>query len=426
MIKLNTEYVKDFITDTEISNMQPVVKTLNDMINNKTGAGNDFLGWLDLASTMDVSLINDINNAAKKIREQSDVLLVIGIGGSYLGARAVIELLTNPFNKDGLEVIFIGQNMSATYLNQVADYIKDKDYSINVISKSGTTLEPALAFRHFKDLLVEKYGEGANERIYATTDKAKGALKPQADANNWVSFVVPDDVGGRFSVLTPVGLLPIAAAGIDIQTLINGAIKGEELYKNVNINENDAYKYAVIRQQLYKKGYTTEMLVGYEPSLSMFIEWWKQLFAESEGKDNQGIFPVAGIFSTDLHSVGQYIQSGRRDLMETIIDVKNPQSDITIKEDAKNLDQLNYLTGKTINFANNCAFRATAEAHVDGGVPNMIIEIDQLDEENLGQLIYFFEKAVAMSGYLAGINPFDQPGVENYKKRMFKLLGKPE
>jgi glucose-6-phosphate isomerase len=374
-----------------------------------------------------------ILKAAEKIKNDSDVLVVIGIGGSYLGARAAIEMLNHSFynalpseKRQTPQVLFVGNNISSTYMRDVMDLLEGKDWSINVISKSGTTTEPAIAFRIFRKLLEEKYGkEEARQRIYATTDRQKGALKTLANEEGYESFIIPDDVGGRYSVLTAVGLLPIAVSGIDIEAMMKGAQKAREDFSHSELEDNLAYQYAAVRNILYNKGKTIEMLINYEPGLQYFAEWWKQLFGESEGKDQKGIFPASANFSTDLHSLGQYIQEGRRDLFETIIKVNNPRHELVIEEEESNLDGLNYLAGKTVDFVNNKAFEGTLLAHTDGGVPNLVVEIPAMDAYTFGYLVYFFEKACAMSGYLLGVNPFDQPGVEAYKVNMFALLGKP-
>ncbi len=430
MITLKTNLVENVVTNDELSRMQPMVTLADTMLRKGFGAGNDFLGWLDLPTEYDREEFTNIKAAAEKIKKDSEILIVIGIGGSYLGAKAVIEFLSHSFYNN-LEdnklpqIFFAGHNISSTYLNDLTDMIGDKDFSINVISKSGTTTEPAIAFRHFKDLLIEKYGvEEANKRIYATTDSSKGALKTQANDNGWTSFVVPDNVGGRFSVLTAVGLLPIAAAGIDIDSIMAGAAEASSKYAKADLETNDAYKYAAYRNALLHKGKTIEMLIGYEQSMTFFNEWWKQLYGESEGKDNKGIFPASAIFSTDLHSLGQYIQEGRRDLFETVIFFENVRRDLEIKAQENDGDGLNYLAGKTVSFVNNKAFEATSIAHADGGVPNLVLSVEQMDEKAIGHLIYFFEISCAISGYLLGVNPFDQPGVEAYKKNMFALLGK--
>ncbi len=422
-----------FLGQHEIDNMAEYVKSAHDMLHNKTGAGNDFLGWVDLPKDYDKEEFARIKKAAEKIRSDSDVLVVIGIGGSYLGARAAIELLQHSFynaldpdKRKGPAIFFAGNNISSTYMADLLETIDGKDISVNVISKSGTTTEPAIAFRIFKELLEKKYGkEEAAKRIYATTDKSRGALKTLADAEGYETFVVPDDVGGRYSVLTAVGLLPIAAAGIDIDAMMKGAADGRDAYAETDIAKNPAYQYAVVRNALSRKGKTVEMMVNFEPALHYFGEWWKQLYGESEGKDHKGIFPAAADFSSDLHSMGQYIQQGQRILFETAILVENPRKDVTIKAAEDNLDGLNFLADKTIDYVNSKAAQGTALAHMDGGVPNLAVRVPALDAYNFGKLVYFFEKACGLSGYLLGVNPFDQPGVEAYKKNMFALLGKP-
>ena len=423
--------VAGFVEQRELDSMAPLMATANDMLASKSGAGNDFLGWLDLPVDYDKEEFDRIKKAAKKIQGDSDVLVVIGIGGSYLGARAAIEFckgqMYNGVREEGIpEVYFVGNNISSSYLNDVVKIIGKRDFSVNIISKSGTTTEPAIAFRIFKKLLEEKYGkEGAKGRIYATTDKARGALKALSDAEGYETFVVPDDVGGRFSVLTAVGLLPIAAAGIDIDVMMRGAAEAREICKDGTIETNPSMRYAALRNILYRKGKGVEILVNYEPALLMMGEWFKQLFAESEGKDNKGIFPTAANFSTDLHSIGQFIQDGTRSLFETVIWVKKPRSEAYIEEVAEDIDGLNYLAGKSVQFVNSKAYQGTQMAHMDGGTPNIVIEIDEADAYHFGYLVYFFEKACGLSGYLLGVNPFDQPGVEAYKKNMFALLGKP-
>lgn len=424
---------KQFMTFDEVKNMEGMIKSCHKALHEKSGAGADFLGWLDLPESYDKEEFVRIKKAAEKIRNDSDVLIVIGIGGSYLGARAVIEALRHTFYntvskeiRKTPEIYFAGNSISSTYLSDLIDVIGDRDFSVNVISKSGTTTEPAVAFRVFKELCEKKYGkEGAKERIYATTDKARGALKNLCNEEGYETFVIPDDVGGRFSVLTPVGLLPIAVSGADIDALMAGAKDGMDEYMTDDIEKNICYQYAAFRNILYNKGKSVEMLINYEPCLHYFAEWFKQLYGESEGKDNKGIFPAAADFSTDLHSMGQYIQDGRRIIFETVLNVKNARRDFEIKHDDKNVDGLNFLAGKTMDFVNKKAFEGTILAHTDGNVPNMVIDIDRLDEFNIGKLIYFFEKACAVSGYLLGVNPFNQPGVEAYKKNMFALLGKP-
>ncbi|MDK4076147.1 glucose-6-phosphate isomerase [Staphylococcus pseudintermedius] len=427
-IQLDYQKALKFFGQHELDQQQDAVKAIHRTIHEGTGAGSDFLGWVDLPVNYDKEEFSRIKEAAKQVQSHSDVFVVIGIGGSYLGARSAIEMLTPAFKKDSEypEIIFAGNHLSSSYLQSLIDYLADKDYSVNVISKSGTTTEPAVAFRIFKKLLEEKYGkEEAVKRIFATTDQAKGALKQLATNEGYETFVVPDDVGGRFSVLTAVGLLPIAVAGIDIDAMMGGAAKAREELSSDDLSSNIAYQYASIRNILYNKGYTTEMLINYEPSLQYFNEWWKQLFGESEGKDLKGIYPSSANFTTDLHSLGQYVQEGRRFLIETVLKVENPEHDITIEEDADDLDGLNYLAGKTVDEVNTKAFEGTLLAHTDGGVPNMVVKLPRLDAETYGYVVYFFELAVAMSGYQLGVNPFNQPGVEAYKQNMFALLGKP-
>ncbi|EHD0797580.1 glucose-6-phosphate isomerase [Staphylococcus pseudintermedius] len=427
-IQLDYQKALKFFGQHELDQQQDAVKAIHRTIHEGTGTGSDFLGWVDLPVNYDKEEFSRIKEAAKQVQSHSDVLVVIGIGGSYLGARSAIEMLTPAFKKDSEypEIIFAGNHLSSSYLQSLIDYLADKDYSVNVISKSGTTTEPAVAFRIFKKLLEEKYGkEEAVKRIFATTDQAKGALKQLATNEGYETFVVPDDVGGRFSVLTAVGLLPIAVAGIDIDAMMGGAAKAREELSSDDLSSNIAYQYASIRNILYNKGYTTEMLINYEPSLQYFNEWWKQLFGESEGKDLKGIYPSSANFTTDLHSLGQYVQEGRRFLIETVLKVENPEHDITIEEDAEDLDGLNYLAGKTVDEVNTKAFEGTLLAHTDGGVPNMVVKLPRLDAETYGYVVYFFELAVAMSGYQLGVNPFNQPGVEAYKQNMFALLGKP-
>ncbi|EGQ2773480.1 glucose-6-phosphate isomerase [Staphylococcus pseudintermedius] len=427
-IQLDYQKALKFFGQHELDQQQDAVKAIHRTIHEGTGAGSDFLGWVDLPVNYDKEEFSRIKEAAKQVQSHSDVLVVIGIGGSYLGARSAIEMLTPAFKKDSEypEIIFAGNHLSSSYLQSLIDYLADKDYSVNVISKSGTTTEPAVAFRIFKKLLEDKYDkEEAVKRIFATTDQAKGALKQLATNEGYETFVVPDDVGGRFSVLTAVGLLPIAVAGIDIDAMMGGAAKAREELSSDDLSSNIAYQYASIRNILYNKGYTTEMLINYEPSLQYFNEWWKQLFGESEGKDLKGIYPSSANFTTDLHSLGQYVQEGRRFLIETVLKVENPEHDITIEEDADDLDGLNYLAGKTVDEVNTKAFEGTLLAHTDGGVPNMVVKLPRLDAETYGYVVYFFELAVAMSGYQLGVNPFNQPGVEAYKQNMFALLGKP-
>ena len=427
-IKLNTKYLGNFIRDDEYEGMAPLMAAAHNNLVSGKGLGSDFLGWVDLPENYDKDEFERIKAAAKRIQEKADVLIVIGIGGSYLGARAAIELLKSPFynalKKDTPDIYFVGNSISPTYLTEVMSICEGRDVCVNVISKSGTTTEPALAFRIFKKMLEDKYGkEEAKTRIFATTDKAKGTLKELSDTEGYETFVIPDNVGGRFSVLTAVGLLPIAVAGADIDKLMKGAKDAMQKY-SFN-NANDCYQYALIRNVLYNKGKSVEMLVTYEPAFGMMAEWWKQLYGESEGKDQKGIFPSAATFSTDLHSLGQFIQDGSRIMFETVIDIKKPKQDLFLEDDKENLDGLNFLTNQNMSVVNRKAFEGTVLAHTEGGVPNIIIEIDEINEENLGELIYFFEKACAISGYLLGVNPFNQPGVESYKKNMFALLGKP-
>ncbi|REK57401.1 MAG: glucose-6-phosphate isomerase [Thermobacillus sp.] len=422
-----------FVGQHEIDYLADAVRLAHDQLHNGTGAGSDFLGWINLPVNYDKEEFARIQAAAARIRENSDVLVVIGIGGSYLGARAAIEMLSHSFynmlpadKRQGPQVLFAGNNISSTYVAHLLQLLEGKDWSINVISKSGTTTEPAIAFRIFREKLEQKYGkEEARKRIYATTDRAKGALKKLADAEGYETFVIPDDVGGRYSVLTAVGLLPIAVAGIDIAAMMQGAADASREYANPDLRENGAYQYAAVRNALYRKGKTTEILVNYEPNLHYFSEWWKQLYGESEGKDNKGIYPASVDFSTDLHSMGQFIQEGSRNLFETVIQVAEVPEHITINSDPEDLDGLNFLAGKTMDFVNKKAFEGTLLAHTDGGVPNLVVTIKDMTPYTFGYLVYFFEKACGISGYLLGVNPFDQPGVEAYKKNMFALLGKP-
>ncbi len=430
-ISLNLKHAG--ITQKTILTYKEQVENIHKDLHRRANDEKDFVGWLELPTNYDKEEFARIKKAAKKIKKESDILVVIGIGGSYLGARAVIEALTSSFynmlpNKQRKypQILYVGNNLSPNYINELIEYIGDKDFSVNVISKSGTTTEPAIAFRIFREILENKYGiDEARSRIYATTDKAKGALKTLAQNEGYEQFVVPDNVGGRYSVLTAVGLLPIAVAGIDIDKLMMGAKTAQDRYDDPNLKYNECYKYAVVRNILYKLYKNTEILVNYEPKMHYFTEWWKQLFGESEGKDQMGIFPAGVDFTTDLHSMGQYIQEGRRNLFETVISIKTPNSDITINPDDDNLDGLNYLAGKGLDYVNKKAMEGTIKAHVSGDVPNIVIEMEKLDEENIGELIYFFEKACAMSGNILGVNPFNQPGVEEYKKNMFKLLEKP-
>ncbi|MCI9001185.1 MAG: glucose-6-phosphate isomerase [Clostridia bacterium] len=405
------------------------VKKIHEELHEKANDEKEFLGWLHLPTSYDKEEFTRIKQVAGKIQKDSDVLLCIGIGGSYLGARAVIESLTSSFchHKENCpEIVYVGNNLSPNYLNDVIDKISNKNVSINVISKSGTTTEPAIAFRVFREFLESKYGiEEARKRIYVTTDKVKGALKTLAKEEGYETFVIPDNVGGRYSVLTAVGLLPIAVAGMDIDKLMLGAKIAEDKYKEENLKYNECYQYAVLRNILYKSEKNIEILVNYEPKLHYFTEWWKQLYGESEGKEAKGIFPAGVDFTTDLHSMGQYIQEGRRNLFETVLVIDEPEMDITIKQDEDNLDGMNFVAGKTLDFVNKKAMEGTIEAHVSGGVPNILLHLEKLDEETIGNLIYFFELACAISGKLLGVNPFNQPGVEEYKRNMFRLLGKP-
>lgn len=429
-VTLNAKYLEPFVNHEELEAIFPQVQEAHRTIHEKSGPGNDFLGWLDLPVDYDREEFTRIQKAAQKIRSNSQVLIVIGIGGSYLGARAAIELLHsqmyNDLATDTPKIYFVGNSISPSYLNQILKICEGKDFSINVISKSGTTTEPALAFRIFRKLAIEKYGrEGAKERIFCTTDKARGTLKQLADEEGYETFVIPDDVGGRYSVLTAVGLLPIAVSGSDIQKLMDGAAKAREVLSVCDLEKNDCYRYAALRNILYRKGKAIEIMVSYEPAFTMMNEWYKQLFGESEGKDNKGIYPSSAIFSTDLHSMGQFIQEGSRILFETVVDIKKPQQDLYIEADPANFDGLNFLSQQNMSVVNQKAMQGTILAHTQGGVPNMVLELPEVNEEELGYLIYFFEKACALSGYLLAVNPFNQPGVESYKKNMFALLGKP-
>ena len=428
-LKLNTNYLGSFVTDEDMAGIRSQIELAAKTLHDGTGLGSDFLGWLHLPTGYDKEEFARIKAAAKKIQGNSDVLIVIGIGGSYLGARAAIELLKSPFynnmKKDTPDIYYVGNNINPTYLNEVISICEGRDISVNVISKSGTTTEPALAFRVFKKLVEDKYGkEGAKDHIFATTDKAKGTLKELSDTEGYETFVVPDDVGGRFSVLTAVGLLPIAVAGCDIDKLMEGAAKAEQDY-TADFDNNDCYKYAALRNIFYRKGKSAEMLVAYDPAFAMMNEWYKQLFGESEGKDNKGLLPTSVVFSTDLHSMGQFIQQGSRLMFETVMDIKKPKQDFFLEKDEANLDGLNFLCGQNMSVVNRKAQEGTILAHTEGGVPQIILELDDTTEFSLGYLIYFFEKACAVSGYTLGVNPFNQPGVESYKKNMFALLGKP-
>ena len=429
-IKLNDKYVSSFITAHEMDHIQQQVVLADKMLRTKTGPGSDFLGWVRLPSKYDKEEFARIKTCAASIQKKCDILVVIGIGGSYLGARAVIEFLKSPmYNnlpKDTPDIYFAGNCISATALNELLQICEGKDICVNVISKSGTTTEPAVAFRVFRALMEQKYGkEGARERIFVTTDKAKGTLKQFSTDAGYETFVVPDDIGGRFSVLTAVGLLPIAVAGIDIDELMKGAESASEAYKSADLTRNDCYRYAAIRNVLYRKGKTVEVMASYEPFTAMFSEWWKQLFGESEGKDQKGILPSSVVFSTDLHSLGQYIQDGSRMLFETVLNIENTGSSFEIPNDPDNIDGLNFLSGMDLDLVKKTAMQGTILAHVDGGVPNILINVSEKTAFVLGELLYFFELACAISGYLLSVNPFDQPGVESYKKNMFALLGKP-
>lgn len=435
MAKVTFDYSKadKFISASEVASMESIVNNAKETLVSKTGAGNDFLGWIDLPVNYDKEEFARIKEAAKKIQSDSDVLLVIGIGGSYLGARAAIEFLGHSFynnlskgQRKTPEIYYVGNSISSTYIKHLMDVVERKDFSINMISKSGTTTEPAIAFRVFKKILEEKYGkEEAAKRIYATTDKAKGSLKNLSNEEGYETFVVPDDVGGRFSVLTAVGLLPIAVSGSDIDKLMEGAASGRELALNSAYADNDALKYAAIRNILHRKGKAVEILANYEPSVHYVSEWWKQLFGESEGKDQKGIFPASVDLTTDLHSMGQFIQDGSRIMFETVVNIETPKCSFEIEEEPVDLDGLNYLAGKTVDFINKSAMNGTILAHTDGNVPNLMVTVPEQNEFYLGQLFYFFEFACGVSGYISGVNPFNQPGVESYKKNMFALLGRP-
>ena len=434
-MKLNFSYqfAKNFFNEDELKQIKPYVELANEVLTSKTGAGNDFLGWVDLPETYDKDEFARIKKAAEKIKNDSEVLVVIGIGGSYLGAKAAIEFLSHSFynnlpkdKRKTPEIYFAGTNMSGVYLQHLIEVVGDRDFSVNVISKSGTTTEPAIAFRVFKKMLEEKYGkEEAAKRIYATTDKAKGALKTLATAEGYETFVVPDNVGGRFSVLTAVGLLPIAAAGIDIDDLMAGAKDAMNDFANKNMDENQALQYAAVRNILHRKGKDLELMVNYEPRVHYLAEWWKQLFGESEGKEGKGLYPTSADFSADLHSLGQYIQQGQRLFFETVVSIGKPEVEFVIESDKENLDGLNFIAGKTLDYVNKKATDGVILAHVDGNVPNLGINIPEVTPYHLGYTFYFFEKACGVSGYLLGVNPFNQPGVEAYKKNMFALLGKP-
>lgn len=432
-LKLDLSKSIPYIDAAEMKLIESQVRAAHELLHQGTGAGNDFLGWVELPAKYDKKEFEAIQQTAREIRETSEALVVIGIGGSYLGARAAIEMLSHSFanqypeeKRSNPQIYYLGHTISPTYTAELLEVLAEKDFAVNIISKSGTTTEPAIAFRLIKELLIKKYGTaGAKRRIYATTDRAKGALKKLTDAEGYTQFVIPDDVGGRYSVLTPVGLLPIAVSGIDIREMMDGAGAAYQAYQQPDLEKNPAYQYAAARNILYRKGKLIEILVNYEPGLHYFAEWWKQLFGESEGKNHRGIFPAACDFSTDLHSMGQYIQEGRRDLFETVLWVEKPRRSVVIPNDPDNIDGLNFLSGQTMEFVNEKAFQGTLLAHHEGGVPNMVIRVPELTPYYFGELVYFFEKACGLSGYLNAVNPFDQPGVEAYKKNMFALLGKP-
>ncbi len=429
-IKFIDKYASSFIGADELKGIEPAVKAAHDVLDSRSGLGNDFLGWVDLPVNYDKDEFERVKTAAERIISDSDILIVIGIGGSYLGARAAIEFIKSPLynnmSKNTPDIYFAGNSISGSQLSDLLKICEGKKVSVNVISKSGTTTEPAIAFRVFRKWLEENYGvEEARKRIYCTTDKARGTLKQLADKEGYECFVIPDDVGGRFSVLTPVGLLPIAVCGADIDALMKGAADARAAYAECDLANNDCYRYAAVRNIMYNKGKATELLVSYEPRFALMSEWYKQLFGESEGKDNKGVFPCSVTFSTDLHSLGQFIQEGSRIMFETVVKIGNLDSDVEIELAENDGDGLNFLAGKTMSFVNGKAFEGTILAHTDGGVPNFVIEMDNANEYDLGYLIYFFEKACAISGYMLGVNPFNQPGVESYKKNMFALLGKP-
>ncbi|MFZ2539006.1 MAG: glucose-6-phosphate isomerase [Oscillospiraceae bacterium] len=429
-LKLNEKYVKQFVCDNELALIATEIEAADKLLNDKSGLGNDFLGWVNLPTDYDKVEFDRIIKAAEKIKSNSEILIVIGIGGSYLGARAAIELLKSPFynnlKKETPEIYFVGNNINPTYLNEVLSICDGRDFSVNIISKSGTTTEPALAFRVFRELLVKKYGkDGAKERIFATTDKARGTLKELSDKEGYETFVIADDIGGRFSVLTAVGLLPIAVCGADITAIMAGAKDAQDSLCSTDLSKNDCYRYVAYRNALHRKGKSIEMLVSYEPAFTMMAEWFKQLFGESEGKDQKGIFPSSATFSTDLHSLGQFIQDGSRIMFETVVDIKKPKKDFFIDEDKDNFDGLNFLSNQNMSIVNNKAMQGTILAHTEGGVPNLVLEVSEINEFEFGYMVYFFEKACAISGYVLEVNPFDQPGVEDYKKNMFALLNKP-
>lgn len=428
-VTFNDKYLKDFVRPHELKAMTHQVEAAHKLVEDRSGLGNDFLGWVDLPVNYEREEFLRIKKAAERIAQNTDILIVIGIGGSYLGARAAIELLRSPFynslKKDTPDIYFVGNNLSPAYLNEILSLCEGKDIAVNVISKSGTTTEPALAFRIFRELLEKKYGKDeAKSRIYCTTDKARGTLKTLADSEGYETFVIPDDVGGRFSVLTAVGLLPLAVSGLDIDAMMRGAADAREKFSICDLEKNDCYRYAAMRNLLYRKGKMVELLVSYEPRFAMMSEWFKQLFGESEGKDQKGIYPASVIFSTDLHSLGQFIQDGNRILFETIVDIKKSSSDIYVEALEDNFDGLNFLSEQNMSYINRKAMEGTILAHTEGGTPNLILEVDEINEYEFGYMVYFFEKACAISGYMLGVNPFDQPGVEDYKKNMFALLGK--
>lgn len=429
-VKLNTKYLRDFVGAHELAAIAPQVAAAHKLLNDKNGPGNDFLGWLDLPKQYDKEEFARIQAAAKRIQQDTDVLVVIGIGGSYLGARAALELLKTPYynnlKKDTPDIYFAGNSISPDALNAILKICEGKRVSVNIISKSGTTTEPALAFRVFRELLESRYGrEEARKRIYATTDKARGTLKELSDREGYETLVIADDVGGRYSVLTAVGLLPMAVAGIDISRVMEGAAAAMDAFASDDIEANDCLKYAALRNILYRKGKQVELLVSYEPSFTMMNEWFKQLFGESEGKDHKGLFPASVVCSTDLHSMGQFIQEGSRCMFETVVSFGEPQQDFFVKDDPENLDGLNFLSGQNMSVVNQKAMQGTILAHTEGGTPNLVLEVPAINAFEYGYLVYFFEKACAVSGYLLAVNPFDQPGVESYKKNMFALLGKP-
>lgn len=429
-IRFNDKHVKGFVCEKEICGLQPHIKTAHELLHSKSGLGNDFLGWVDLPRDYDKEEFDRIKKAADRIKKDSDILLVIGIGGSYLGARAAVELLKSPLynnmKKDTPDIYYVGNNINPTYLNEILSICDGKDISLNVISKSGTTTEPALAFRVFREYLENKYGvDGSKSRIYCTTDGKKGTLKELCNAQGYETFTIADDVGGRYSVLTAVGLLPIAVSGCDIDKIMQGALAAHEELLSDDVKTNDCYKYVAYRNALYRKGKNVEMLVSYDPAFTMMAEWFKQLFGESEGKDGKGIFPTSATFSTDLHSLGQFIQDGTKMMFETVIDIVAPKQDFFVKDDPNNFDGLNFLSNQNMSIVNRKAMEGTVIAHSEGGVANIILEVPEINEYEFGYMVYFFEKACAISGYVLGVNPFDQPGVESYKKNMFALLGKP-